>query len=175
MFEIGALVTGIQAGLSSLSTLMSARDEAKVREAIQDISTRFSELQTALVLGNEKLLDVTQRNNELLTEISKLRTELANREHYFPVNIANGGGVFWALLDKREAGSIDPGGEPKKYVCQACLQNGKRLLLRFEGAGVVCDGCGLQAVIDHEAVARNTAALASRFRRSRGHDPYEGI
>jgi hypothetical protein len=125
--EISTAISSLSAAMGLARGAVEARDDAKVKEAIIDMSNRLFSI-------HEAASKLAAENQELQAEIRKLKQEQIDRERYVLRGIEAG---RIALLYQPSAD--DP--TPPHYICQACFSSGKKVVLRAEES--VCTGASL--------------------------------
>lgn len=126
--EISTAISSLSAAIGLARGAMEARDDAKVKEAIIDMSNRLFSI-------HEAASKLAAENQELQLQITKLKQEQIDRERYVLREVDVG---CFALL--YQPITDDP--TPLHYICQACFSLGKKIVLRAEermyGANLCC-------------------------------------
>jgi len=156
----------ISAALASLSSLMGiaktaveARDDAKAKQAISDMSDRLmAALQGALGLA-ENASSLRMRLDEAEAELAKLKSEVSERSRYQLAKLGTAGD-FFAYRLRPAAELVERQDEPAHFLCQPCLDGGKKVVLHVDSLNAFCPVCQTSIpvrVVGHPP--RNAAGL----------------
>jgi hypothetical protein len=120
--ELVTALTALHTGFGLAKVAFDSRDDAKLRSAMNDLSIKLTD---ALAKG----LEVQTRALELQQENEKLRKQLVDLDAYVLAELRPG--VF-ACAYKSSQG--DP--TPAHYVCQPCLDTGRKSILQTSTNGL---------------------------------------
>lgn len=131
--EIVTALASMKAGIELATLAWRAHDEARMQQALGDLSAQFAEAQMAALTMSERL---RTKETELLQSTAKLRAaeeRLAKREKYRLAPVAQG--VF--------AYAYEPLGDdstPAHHQCQVCFDAGESsvLVLSTNGRLLIC-------------------------------------
>ncbi|MDI4633318.1 hypothetical protein J7U46_09690 [Pelomonas sp. V22] len=118
--EITAAISTFKAALGIAQVALAARDEAKVKEALQDMSERLFSLSQAALAMAEKNMALQAALTEASANHAEVEAKLAERGSYELAEASSG--VFaYKSLDSSKA---------LHYLCQPCYDNGIKSVLR---------------------------------------------
>ena len=114
--EFVTAITALQTVIGLAKVASDARDEVKVRAALNEVTAKLTD---ALTAG----LELATRANQLQQDNEKLVKRLQDRENYVLAELKPG---IFALRYKVSDG--DP--VPAHYICQACQNEGHNSVLQ---------------------------------------------
>lgn len=118
--EITAAISTFKAALGIAQVALAARDEAKVKEALQDMSERLFSLSQAALAMAEKNMALQASLAEVNAKHAQVEAKLAERGSYELAEASSG--VFaYKSLDSSKA---------PHYLCQPCYDKGIKTVLR---------------------------------------------
>jgi len=147
MIEISDAISTFSAIIELAKTAMSARDSAKVEEALFELKVKYlSAMEGSLQLQGQiaalqgdkaalqsKLLVSKQLLLDTQAELDQLKDSLAEREHYALYEIEAG------IFCYRYKTGADDEQTPEHYLCQPCWDSGKKSILRmFTDTRYIC-------------------------------------
>lgn len=150
MMEIAAALSGIKGALELASAAVDARDSAKAKTAISDVTSRFMDAQIRLVEMTERLLLLQTQLATANQQLEEAKRRLAEREQYVLHEITRG--TFAYRFQPSDAAGTQ-GSVPTHYLCQPCFDKGvKSVLNRIESAYMgllqICPTCKHEISID---------------------------
>lgn len=128
MNEITGALTALRATYELARIGLDARDDAKLRTSIFDMSERLSAAFAAGLAMSEKNIDLMARLHDVESELRELQGRVADRENYVLHEIAPGRFVY---RFKPSAETAKERGVPTHHLCQNCLDAGKKSVLRL--------------------------------------------
>jgi hypothetical protein len=144
--DIAAAISALGQAISFARTAVEARDDAKAKQAIMDISSHLfvvHEVATKLAIENQKLQ----------AEAREIKQQQLDEERFALHEIEPG--RFALRFEPRQAERT-----PVHYVCQACFAAGKKVVLRAEESAYA--GHSLSCPVDalHDLPLRQAARFA---------------
>lgn len=122
--DISSALSSAKAAFDILSTSIAARDEAKIQAALTDLQRKHTELTASAMAHIEKAFNLQSDLLKAKDEISKLKTEINQKESYDLFEVASG--KFCCKSNKE--------GSPLHYLCQPCWDRGIKSVLQLHSA-----------------------------------------
>lgn len=131
MIEISDAMAAFNAILELAKTAVSARDSAKIEEALTDMKVKYlAAMESSLKLHGEiatlkgRLMVSKQLLLDTQAELDELKKSLAERENYLLYEIDSG------IFCYRYEPVTDQKKTALHYLCQPCWDQGKKSILR---------------------------------------------
>jgi hypothetical protein len=122
--EILAALSGLKSALDLARLAIDARDDAKIKTALAEVSELYIAALTAAADSAKRFHDLQTEHLLLKDEQRDLRHRIEERSKYRLEAI--GPGVFCYRADLDEAS-----GEPAHFLCQPCYDRGIKAILRL--------------------------------------------
>lgn len=155
MFEINAAIGAATTAIHVLKAAVDARDDAKIKAAVADISIRLLDVATnanSLAAENGTL----QSNlHSAQAELRELREKVAERDRY---TLSKLGvlGEFYAYKLRASTELSDRKDEVPHYVCQPCFDSGKKSVLHVSQYIATCPVCRVVGHLESRSVTSRT-------------------
>ena len=117
-------LASIKACIELAVVAVEARDDARAKEAIGEMSRRLFDANLAALGMSERLLALRDQLDELVSQKRALEERLAHREKYVLRAIADG--VFVRAYEP-----VDGDPTPAHYQCQICFDRGESSVLQL--------------------------------------------
>lgn len=131
--DVISYLTGITHAVSAYKTAVQTLDEAKITAATHELTVQLTHFGAEVLSMQKDGVQATQRERELLSEISDLKDKVreferlrAERERYELVEPYPGTYVYRVKAECRDSQ------EPMHYVCPGCLDN-RKIISRLQG------------------------------------------
>lgn len=142
----------ISAITGALAAIKAARDISAAALAVRDwnlmaveiarMNDQLLQAQQALFTHNAELLGIQQQLFETSDKLRKAEESLAQRASYLLVETGRGQFAYRVNLPPKLGGASQPGrAQALHYVCQSCFDDGRKVVLSYEFAGVHCLTC----------------------------------
>lgn len=129
---ISAAIGSIKAAKDIGAGLLGVRDWNLVAEQVTRVNTELLKAQDALFAHKTQILGLQQQLLDTAQELAIAKETLAQRDSYALVELSPGRFAYRMNLPPKLGGPGDPGpAQRTHYVCQACLDNGRKVVLQF--------------------------------------------
>ncbi|HBZ46439.1 MAG TPA: hypothetical protein DEO93_03890 [Stenotrophomonas sp.] len=133
--SIGTAFTAIDLIRKGLSAAIEVRDFNKAAAELAKLNEALIGAQTALLAQNATLFDLQREKFETTEKLRKAEEALAERGRYSLFELTTGNYVYRVNLTPQKSGSSEPGSsEPMHYLCQACFDGGRKVVLQRQHA-----------------------------------------
>jgi len=151
MFEINAAIGAATTAINILKTAVEARDDAKIKAAVIDISIRLLDVSTSA--DNLAAENGTLQGNlhSAQAELRELREKVTERDRYTLSKLGSLG-EFYAYKLRAPAELSDRTDEVPHYVCQPCFDGGKKSVLRVGTYTAKCPVCNVVGHLENRTV-----------------------
>lgn len=145
---LAGAVTAANAALDMMKRGVAARDQKVIEDAVADMTERLRAVNSNALEALQDALRSAQdarafdkRIAELEKEIATLRAAADDRDRYRLTSLSRN--TFAYTLKVQEDG-------PQHYLCQACYDSGKRIVLQRIGGKpfLKCSACEAQVQVD---------------------------
>ena len=144
--EITAALTSLGSLMGIAKTAVEARDDAKAKQAIDDMSERLTAaLQGALSLA-ENASSLRMRLDEVEAELAKLKANVIERGRYQLAKLGTAGD-FFAYRLRPATELVEQQDETPHFVCQSCFEGGRKVVLQIDSSNASCPVCKTQLPI----------------------------
>jgi hypothetical protein len=132
MLEISAALASVKATLDLTRVALDARDDAKAKAAIGDMSNRLSEAFVSGLAIAEKNLALMAQVADMDQQLRELQGRMAERDKYVLHEVAPGRFVY---RFEPPVKASDSRAVPTHHLCQPCFDQGKKIVLQLATAG----------------------------------------
>ncbi|MGY2492367.1 hypothetical protein [Cupriavidus sp. CP313] len=171
--DLTTAVASASTALDLLKTALKARDQALTEKAVADMVDQLRNVNMAALEASQEALKgirqaraADQRIAELEAEVRELQAKADERDLYELMAI---GSFSFAYALKEPPAN----GQDRHYLCQACFDAGKKLVLQRAGGSSIlrCPGCKAEVrsgVLQGELQAEQERAIAASRRINMG-------
>ncbi|MGB4061907.1 MAG: hypothetical protein WBK26_17015 [Burkholderiaceae bacterium] len=149
---IGIVSSSISAAIDIAKGLTAVRDAAMTAQQTSALADKLLQAQEALLRHNAGMFELQAKYFEACEELRKISVAAADQQRYPLVNL--GLGFFAHRVDPipQPGGATLPGtAQEPYYLCQQCLENGRRSVLQVGPYRAFCSACKHSATIKHMA------------------------
>lgn len=145
---IGIVSSSISAAIDIAKGLTAVRDAAMTAQQTSALAEKLLQAQEALLRHNAGMFELQAKYFEACEELRKIREAATDQQRYPLVNL--GFGFFAHRVDPapQPGGTTLPGtAQEPYYLCQQCLEHGRRSVLQVGPYRAICTACKLSATI----------------------------
>ena|GEM_PF-1430539 len=124
LLAIGTALGAANATFEMLKTALAAKDDAQIKMATIELTTKLLQVSIASVELTQKLSELQAAKTDLEREIAKLREKFVERESYVLHEISKG---LFCYKFRPIADSL----HAAHYLCQPCYDKGTKSVLQF--------------------------------------------
>ena len=128
---IPAALSSIKAAKDIGGAALALRDWNLLAVEISKMNDQLIKAQDAIFSHNAQLLDIQQRLFESTEKLRRAEETLAERGRYSLVQVGNLTWVYRESISPSLARSDGKTPDPPHYVCQACFDNGRKVVLQY--------------------------------------------
>lgn len=143
--EITAALSGLRALVGMAGAALEARDDAKAKQAIADMSERLLGAYDAALGLAENARALRMCADEAEADLAKLKAQLSERSRYQLAKVS-ATGDFFAYQLRPAAELLERQDEPMHFLCQPCFDiRGHKAVLKTVPIGLrrymACPSC----------------------------------
>lgn len=151
---ISMVTSSIATAIDLAKALTGVRDGALIAEKTAALYDKLLQAQQALLAHNAAMFELQTQYFEAAEQLRKAKEALSERSRYTLVTLGDGYVAYRVNVAPEQGGAGQPGSpEPAHYVCQACFDVGRKVVLQpylVFGArcGLECKVCNQQIPVN---------------------------
>ena len=156
--DASLLISSVSSAVELGKLLVNERDRQKAAAIQTDLTDKLiqAQAQVSQVLG--AIIEKDGRIQALVERVRELEAQQSERARYQLAKLGTLGDVFAYEL-RPAAELVERRDEPPHFLCQPCLDGGKKSVLRLQGNIAYCSLCKVGL---HTAASSKTTARAVR-------------